>query len=53
MHDVPPRCTAAGTPARVVKRAGQRVDEDLPRTQLSEASIPVPDEDAAQEQARG
>jgi serine O-acetyltransferase len=53
MHDVPPRCTAAGTPARIVKRAGQRVDEELPRTQLSEASIPVPDEDAAQEQAMG
>ena len=52
MHDVPPRCTAAGTPARIVKRAGQRVDEDLPRTQLSEASIPVStDGDTAEEQA--
>ncbi|UCF41762.1 MAG: serine O-acetyltransferase, partial [Gemmatimonadota bacterium] len=53
MHDVPPGCTAAGTPARIVKRSGQRVDEELPRTQLSEASIPVPDEDAAEEQATG
>ena len=51
MHDVPPRCTAAGTPARIVKRAGQRVDEDLPRTQLSEDSIPVsPEGDAAEGQ---
>jgi serine O-acetyltransferase len=41
MHDVPPRCTAAGTPARIVKRGDVRVDEELPRTQLSEASIPV------------
>jgi len=41
MHDVPPHCTAAGTPARVVKRGGERIDEDLPRTQLSDASIPV------------
>jgi serine O-acetyltransferase len=47
MHDVPPGCTAAGTPARIVKRSGQRVDEELPRTQLSEASIPVPDEGVA------
>jgi len=41
MHDVPPGCTAVGTPARLVKRAGKRVDEELPRTQLSERSIPV------------
>ncbi len=53
MHDVPPGCTAAGTPARIVKRRGQRVDEELPRTQLSQASIPVPDADAAKEQATG
>ncbi len=42
MHDVPPGCTAAGTPARLVKRDGVRVDEDLPRTTLSDRSIPVP-----------
>jgi len=42
MHDVPPNCTAAGAPARIVKRDGRRVDEPLPRTQLSERSIPVP-----------
>jgi serine O-acetyltransferase len=41
MHDVPARCTAAGMPARIVKRGGERVDEALPRTRLSEASIPV------------
>ena len=53
MHDVPPGCTAAGTPARIVKRSGQRVDEELPRTQLSEASIPVSDEGAAEGRATG
>ncbi|MBW2493726.1 MAG: serine O-acetyltransferase [Deltaproteobacteria bacterium] len=41
MHDVPPNCTAVGTPARLIKRDGVRVDEELPRTQLSERSIPV------------
>jgi serine O-acetyltransferase len=41
MHDVPPGCTAVGTPARLIKRDGVRVDEELPRTQLSERSIPV------------
>jgi serine O-acetyltransferase len=41
MRDVPEGCTAAGTPARIVKRDGMRVDEELPATRLSEASIPV------------
>jgi serine O-acetyltransferase len=41
MHDVPPDCTAVGTPARLVKRNGVRIDEELPRTRLSERSIPV------------
>jgi serine O-acetyltransferase len=41
MHDVPPGCTAVGTPARLIKRDGVRVNEELPRTQLSERSIPV------------
>ena len=41
MHDVPAGCTAAGTPARIVKRDGRRVDEPLPATRLSERSIPV------------
>jgi serine O-acetyltransferase len=41
MHDVPPRCTAAGAPARIVKRNGTRVNEPLPSTRLSDRSIPV------------
>ena len=41
MHDVPPDCTAVGTPARLVKRGGMRVSEELPRTRLSERSIPI------------
>ncbi len=41
MHDVPPDSTAVGTPARLVKREGMRVSEELPLTRLSERSIPV------------
>ncbi len=41
MHDVPPDSTAVGVPARLVKRGGIRVSEELPRTRLSERSIPV------------
>ena len=41
MRDVPPDCTAVGTPARLVKRRGMRVSEELPPTRLSERSIPV------------
>jgi serine O-acetyltransferase len=41
MHDVPAGCTAAGSPARILKRDGRRTDEALPRTELSERSIPV------------
>jgi serine O-acetyltransferase len=41
MHDVPPDCTAAGVPARIVKRKGETADEDLPGTVLSDASIPI------------
>ena len=41
MHDVPADSTAVGTPARLVKREGMRVSEELPRTRLSERSIPV------------
>jgi serine O-acetyltransferase len=32
MHDVPPDCTVVGTPARIVKQNGLRVDLPLPRT---------------------
>lgn len=45
MRDVPARCTAAGTPARIVKRNGKRVEEDLPLTQLSAASTLVSPDD--------
>jgi serine O-acetyltransferase len=31
-HDVPDDCTVVGTPARIVKLHGERVDEPLPRT---------------------
>jgi serine O-acetyltransferase len=41
MRDVPPGCTVAGTPARLIKRDGARVDEELPRTRLPEQAIPV------------
>jgi len=34
MHDVPPRSTAVGVPARLVKQDGERVDRDLPPTRL-------------------
>ena len=32
MRDVPSNCTVAGTPARIIKRNGERCDDDLPRT---------------------
>lgn len=35
MHDVPDDCTVTGTPARIVKRNGIRVDEELPKTRDS------------------
>ena len=41
MRDVPPDCTVVGIPARLVVREGRRVDEELPRTKLSERSIPI------------
>jgi serine O-acetyltransferase len=47
MHDVPADCTAAGAPARILKRNGQRVDEPLPRTELSDRSILVARETVA------
>jgi serine O-acetyltransferase len=39
MHDVPPNTTVAGVPARIVKRDGKRVDEPLPRTKISRATL--------------
>jgi serine O-acetyltransferase len=41
MHDVPPNCTVVGTPAKIVKRDGEKVDEDLEPTVLSEHSVEV------------
>lgn len=32
MHDVPDNCTVAGTPARILKKDGERVDLPLPKT---------------------
>lgn len=32
MRDVPSDCTVVGAPARIVKRSGERVEEELPRT---------------------
>lgn len=32
MHDVPPNCTVVGTPARIVRQDGRKVDLPLPRT---------------------
>ncbi|MEK7775417.1 MAG: serine O-acetyltransferase EpsC [Candidatus Zixiibacteriota bacterium] len=32
MRDIPPNCTVAGTPARVIKRYGVACDEELTRT---------------------
>jgi len=43
MRDVPPGCTAAGSPARLVRRDGRRVDEELPETRLPEQAVPVRD----------
>ncbi len=35
MRDVPPDTTVVGMPARIVKRNGQRVEEELPRTSVA------------------
>ncbi len=40
MCDVPPDCTVAGTPARIIKRDGFRTEEDLPRTRYRELAEP-------------
>jgi len=40
MHDVPPRSTAVGVPARLVKRDGERVDLELPPTRLPGGTVP-------------
>ena len=40
-HDVPPRSTVVGTPARIVKLNGERTDLELPRMAPSPEAEPV------------
>jgi serine O-acetyltransferase len=40
-RDVPPHCTAVGTPARIVKRDGEATDQELPRMRLPMGAEPV------------
>ncbi|HEV8440748.1 MAG TPA: serine O-acetyltransferase EpsC [Methylomirabilota bacterium] len=40
-HDVPPFSTVVGTPARIVKRNGERTDEELPRMSPPPGAEPV------------
>ena len=40
-RDVPPLVTVVGTPARIVKRNGERTDEDLPRMTPPPEAEPV------------
>ncbi len=46
MHDVPADCTVVGSPARVVKRNGRRVEEELAPTRLREETIRIAANDA-------
>jgi len=40
-RDVPPGATVVGTPARIVKLRGERVDSELPRMALPAGALPV------------
>lgn len=40
-RDVPPHCTAVGTPARIVKRDGEATEEELPRMRPPLGAEPV------------
>ncbi|MBI4611221.1 MAG: serine acetyltransferase [Candidatus Rokubacteria bacterium] len=40
-HDIPPDSTVVGTPARIVKLNGRRVDGELPRTVPPPEAVPV------------
>lgn len=40
-RDVPAYTTVVGTPARIVKLEGRRVDQELPRTVPPPGAIPV------------
>ena len=39
MRDIPSGCTVVGMPARIVKRDGERVDLELPRTRVPDAQV--------------
>jgi serine O-acetyltransferase len=41
MRDVPAGCTVVGVPARIVRQAGERVDRELPATQLPDGTGPA------------
>jgi serine O-acetyltransferase len=43
MRDVPPGCTVVGTPARIVRRNGFAVDEELPCTDLRISTLVASD----------
>jgi serine acetyltransferase len=51
MRDVPPDTTVVGMPARIVKRNGQRVEEELPRTSVA-ASVGSEPRDSVSARAR-
>ena len=40
-RDVPPGCTVVGSPARIVKRDGERCDEELPASALPPDAVEV------------
>jgi serine O-acetyltransferase len=40
-RDVPAHCTVVGTPAKIVKRYGRTVEEELPRTAPPTGALPV------------
>ena len=40
-RDVPPHSTVVGTPARIVRLAGRRVDLELPRMVPPPGAVPV------------
>jgi len=53
MRDVPADCTVVGAPARIVKRDGVRVEEELARTCPPETSVPMAVPTAADRSAAG
>jgi serine O-acetyltransferase len=49
MRDVPPDTTVVGVPARIVKRDGRRVEEELARTEAAETPAATPSGDPERE----